>query len=174
TVTLEEANCRVWPWIKQRSRWLKGYAMTYAVHMRDPRTLWRQLGAWRFAGVQVLFLGTLIQFLLAPILWSFWIMLFGFGHPLIQALPGWLLPSIAAVFLMAEVSGLAINIAALRAPEHRFLRLWAVTLHAYFPLAAIAAYKGCWEMITSPFYWDKTQHGLHDTLSAGPAPRPGR
>jgi cellulose synthase/poly-beta-1,6-N-acetylglucosamine synthase-like glycosyltransferase len=166
TVTLEEANCRVWPWIKQRSRWLKGYAMTYAVHMRDPRTLWRQLGAWRFAGVQVLFLGTLIQFLLAPILWSFWIMLFGFGHPLIAALPGWVLPAIAGIFLLAEVSGLAINIAALRAPEHRFLRLWAITLHAYFPLAAVAAYKGCWEMITSPFYWDKTQHGIHDTGSA--------
>lgn len=30
TVTREEANCRMIPWIKQRSRWLKGYAMTYA------------------------------------------------------------------------------------------------------------------------------------------------
>ena len=28
TVTDEEANCRPWPWIKQRSRWLKGYATT--------------------------------------------------------------------------------------------------------------------------------------------------
>ena len=163
TVTMEEANCRVWPWIKQRSRWLKGYAMTYAVHMRDPRMLLRQLGAWRFLGIQVLFLGTLIQFLLAPILWSFWLMLFGFGHPLIDALPGWLAPTIAAIFLLAEVSGLAINIVALRAPEHRFLRGWALSLHAYFPLAAVAAYKGLWEMITSPFYWDKTTHGIHDT-----------
>lgn len=162
TVTMEEANCRVWPWIKQRSRWLKGYAMTYAVHMRDPRMLWQQLGAWRFCGVQVLFLGTLIQFLLAPLLWSFWIMLFGFGHPIVQALPGWLLPTIALIFLAAEVSSLAINMVALRAPEHRFLRLWAFTLHAYFPLAAVAAYKGCWEMISSPFYWDKTAHGFHD------------
>lgn len=165
TVTMEEANCRVWPWIKQRSRWLKGYAMTYAVHMRDPKALWMQLGAWRFLGIQVLFLGTLIQFLLAPILWSFWIMLFGFGHPLIEALPTWFLPAIASVFLLAEVSGLAINIIALSAPEHRFLRGWAITLHAYFPLAAVAAYKGCWEMISSPFYWDKTTHGIHDTVA---------
>lgn len=163
TVTMEEANCRVWPWIKQRSRWLKGYAMTYAVHMRDPKTLWQQLGAWRFLGIQVLFLGTLIQFLLAPILWSFWIMLFGLGHPLIAALPVWFLPTIAGIFLFAEVSGLAINIIALSATEHRFLRGWAITLHAYFPLAAVAAYKGCWELISSPFYWDKTTHGIHDT-----------
>ena len=28
TVTQEEANCRALPWVRQRSRWLKGYAMT--------------------------------------------------------------------------------------------------------------------------------------------------
>jgi len=36
TVTGEEANCHLWPWIKQRSRWLKGYMTTYLVHMRRP------------------------------------------------------------------------------------------------------------------------------------------
>jgi glycosyltransferase XagB len=48
TVTLEEANCRIVPWIKQRSRWLKGYAMTYAVHMRDPVLLWRSSAGGSF------------------------------------------------------------------------------------------------------------------------------
>ncbi len=162
SVTMEEANCRVWPWIKQRSRWLKGYAMTYAVHMRDPGLLWRQLGAWRFAGVQVLFLGTLVQFLLAPLLWSFWLMLFGFGHPAAQALPRWALVAVASVFLVSELTSLTVNILALSAPRHRFLRPWAISLHLYFPLAAVAAWKGCWEMLWSPFYWDKTTHGLHD------------
>ena len=162
TVTLEEANCRVLPWIKQRSRWLKGYAMTYAVHMRNPRLLLQQLGWWRFFGFQVLFLGTLVQFLLAPILWSFWLMLFGLGHPLAEALPQGALFGVAALFLLSEVINLAINISALRAADHRFLRPWALSLHFYFPLAALAAYKGCWEMITGPFYWDKTAHGHHD------------
>lgn len=165
TVTLEEANCRVLPWIRQRSRWLKGYAMTYAVHMRDPLLLWRQLGPWRFFGFQVLFLGTLIQFLLAPILWSFWLMLFGLGHPLAEAMPASALLAIAALFLISEVTNLTINISALSARDHRFLRVWALSLHLYFPLAAIAAYKGCWEMIISPYYWDKTTHGLHDSNS---------
>ena len=162
TVTLEEANCRVLPWIRQRSRWLKGYAMTYAVHMRSPLLLWRQLGAWRFFGFQVLFLGTLIQFLLAPILWSFWLMLFGSGHPLVAALPVTAMIAIAALFLIAEVVNLAINLAAVNARSHRFLRPWTLSLHFYFPLAAFAAYKGCWEMILSPYYWDKTAHGVHD------------
>ena len=55
TVTQEEANCRALPWVKQRSRWLKGYAMTWAVHMRDPRRLWRELGPRGFIGVQPTF-----------------------------------------------------------------------------------------------------------------------
>ena len=58
TVTREEANCRPWPWIKQRSRWLKGFMVTYLVHMRHPRRLWRDLGALRFVSVQAFFLGT--------------------------------------------------------------------------------------------------------------------
>ena len=81
SVTQEEVNGRFWPWVKQRSRWLKGNAITYAVHMRAPRQLWRDLGAKRFFGVQLLFAGTLTQFVLAPVLWSFWLIPFGFSHP---------------------------------------------------------------------------------------------
>ena len=33
-LTLEEAPTRIWPWVCQRSRWLKGYAQTLAVHSR--------------------------------------------------------------------------------------------------------------------------------------------
>jgi glycosyltransferase XagB len=164
TVTLEEANCETFPWIKQRSRWLKGYAMTYAVHMRDPRLLWRQFGWWRFLGFQVIFLGTLIQFLLAPALWSFWLLLAGLGHPLAEALPGAALLGLAGLFLVAEVTNLTISLCALRARDHRGLRPWVLMLPFYFPLAAIAAWKALIEMGASPFYWDKTAHGLHDSL----------
>ena len=57
SVTEEEPNARVLPWIRQRSRWQKGFAMTWAVHMRAPLTLLRQVGFKRFIGVQALFLG---------------------------------------------------------------------------------------------------------------------
>ena len=121
----------------------------------------------------MLVLGTLVQFLLAPILWSFWLMLFGMGHPLTAALPHGALTGVAAMFLLSEVAGLAINIAALKSPHHRFLRPWTLSLHLYFPLAAVAAWKGCWEMISSPFYWDKTTHGIHDTAATtGPVRGP--
>ena len=88
TVTYEEANCHILPWIKQRSRWLKGYAITWMVHMRQPASAVAAAWAWRFFGVQVLFLGTLVQFLLAPLLWSFWLMLLGFGPPVARQSAG--------------------------------------------------------------------------------------
>ena len=160
TVTAEEANCRVLPWIRQRSRWLKGYAITYAVHMRDPRRLLADLGWWRLFGVQVLFLATLSQFVLTPVLWSFWLMLLGLGHPLLGVLEPWVFFALAALFLTSEVVSLGVGLLALSRRRHRFLRPWLPTMHFYFPLAALAVYKALWELLTRPYYWDKTAHGL--------------
>ena len=164
-VTAEEACCRALPWVKQRSRWLKGYMMTWVSHMRDPRLLWRQLGPWRFAGFQVLFLCTLSQFLLAPLLWSFWITLFGLSHPVAEALPPAAIIALVGLFLMTEATNLALGLAALHRTRHSFSRLWVPTLHFYFPLGALAAYKALWEALTRPFYWDKTSHGQFDAAA---------
>lgn len=159
TVTHEEANCRVVPWIKQRSRWIKGFAATWAVHMRDPRLLWQQLGAWKFLGFQIMFLCTLSQFVLAPLLWSFWLIPLGFAHPLTAILPAWIFLTVAGLFILTEAITIAVGIYAVSGKQHRFLTLWVPTLHFYFPLGALASYKGLWELILSPFYWDKTSHG---------------
>ena len=161
TVTYEEANCRPLPWIRQRSRWLKGYAITWAVHMRDPVQLWRDLGAWRFAGFQVQFLGTLVQFALAPLLWSFWLVFAGLDHPFLSGLPGQAFLVFMAIFLLAEAVTLSVGFVGLRARHHAGLRFWLPALHLYFPLAVAAVYKALWEIGRAPFYWDKTAHGAH-------------
>jgi cellulose synthase/poly-beta-1,6-N-acetylglucosamine synthase-like glycosyltransferase len=173
SVTQEEANGRVWPWIKQRSRWLKGYAITYAVHMSRPRALWKELGAWRFFGVQLLFAGTLSQFILAPLLWSFWFIPLGLPHPLETVLPDWGFWALGAMFFGSEVIGIAISVIAVRSAGHMHLAKWAPTLHLYFPLAAIASYKGLWELVAKPFYWDKTAHGIFEASEpANSSPEP--
>lgn len=160
SVTEEEANGRFWPWVKQRSRWLKGYAITYAVHMRSPVRLWRDLGAKRFFGVQLLFLGTLAQFVLAPLLWSFWLIPFGFAHPLLTIISPAAFWVLAAVFFASELINFLISAIALRAAKKTWLIKWAITLQFYFPLAALAAYKGLIELAWKPFFWDKTMHGV--------------
>ena len=170
TVTQEEANARAWPWVKQRSRWLKGYMITYGVHMRNPLKLCRDLGAWRFFGVQLLFAGTISQFLLAPLLWSFWLMLFGVSHPLDGVLAPSVALSFAGLFLLSEVIGITAMAIAVTSAGKGGLIKWTPTLHLYFPLAALAAYKGVIELATKPFYWDKTTHGIFAPTKDGASP----
>jgi cellulose synthase/poly-beta-1,6-N-acetylglucosamine synthase-like glycosyltransferase len=172
TVTQEEANARTWPWVKHRSRWLKGYAITYGVHMRNPVQLWRDLGAWRFFGVQLLFGGTITQFLLAPLLWSFWLMLIGLPHPLDGVLSKPVALTFAGFFLLCEVIGIVASAIATTSAGKPELIKWTPTLHVYFPLAALAAYKGVIELATKPFYWDKTAHGVFAPTQPKPRPSP--
>lgn len=170
SVTEEEPNARIPAWIRQRSRWIKGYAMTWAVHMRNPLQLLRDLGPWRFLGVQVLFLGSLSQSLLAPILWSFWGLALGLGHPVASALPTGLLAALSLLFVGSEIINLAIGFRATRARSLRHLRIWLPSLFAYYPLATLAAFKAAQEIITRPFYWDKTEHGHVDEVPQGLQP----
>ncbi|MEL0438845.1 glycosyltransferase [Phycobacter sp. K97] len=161
STTYEEANAHVWPWIKQRSRWLKGFMMTYATHMRAPRQLLRDLGWRQFLGLQVFFLCSVGQFLLAPILWSFWLVAFGLPHPAEGHVPGLWLSLAVAVLVFFELLSQATAICAAFASKRRRLALWAPCLLFYYLLGAAAAYKALYELVFRPFFWDKTNHGIH-------------
>ena len=164
TTTGEEANCHPLPWVKQRSRWLKGYMVTYLVHMRAPLLLLRQLGPWRFLGYQTHFITALSQFMLAPVLWSFWLVLMGLPHPLDGLIPKGPLIAMARLFLLVEILTIASGLLAVSGPAHRHLLFWVPTLHFYFPLGVLAVYKALYELIFAPFFWDKTAHG-HSLLA---------
>ena len=170
TTTGEEANCRFWPWVRQRSRWLKGYMVTYLVHMRRPLQLYRQMGHLKFWGFQAHFITALSQFVLAPFLWSFWLVLLGLPHPLDPLLPRSVLLNFGLFFLMVEVITILVNATAVSGPKHRHLLAWVPTLHFYYPIGAIAAYKALYELVFQPFFWDKTAHGhsLDSAKSQGP------
>ncbi|WP_171178761.1 glycosyltransferase family 2 protein [Ruegeria sp. HKCCD8929] len=159
TVTYEEANFRAWPWVKQRSRWLKGFMVTYLVHMRAPLRLLHDLGLRRFLGVQAFFLGTLGQFLLAPVLWSFWLIVLGLPHPVAEVLPPQVLTACVGLFVAAEALNITVGLAAVSSRQRRFLMPWVPTMMLYFPLGVLAAYKALWELAVKPYFWDKTQHG---------------
>lgn len=157
--THEEANCRPWRWVKQRSRWLKGFMLTYAVHMRHPLRLLSDLGWARFLGVQAFFIGSISQFLFAPFLWTFWLGVLTGWHPTQASLDDTAFSIIMILFVVSELINLLVASCATLRPELRFLLPWVVTLPFYFPLGALAGYKALYELVAKPFYWDKTQHG---------------
>lgn len=160
TVTHEEANCRALPWVKQRSRWLKGFMVTWLVHMRQPRQLYRQLGLWRMIGVHTLMAGTVAQFVFAPILWSLWLLLFDLPHPMAGVMGTTTFTLLFCLCVAAELGNLAIAAAGVARKSHRFLLPFVPTMPLYYVLGTFAALKAIQELLWRPFFWDKTQHGI--------------
>src|SRR6185295_8288155 len=52
--TWEEAPARLWPWLRQRTRWIKGHMQTWLVLMRDPFTTMKDLGFGGFLAMQLM------------------------------------------------------------------------------------------------------------------------
>lgn len=159
TVTQEEANCHMKRWVKQRSRWLKGYMITFLVHMRHPINLYQKLGFRKFIGFNVIFLSTLAQFLLAPFIWSFWCLALGVSLPWFDGLPTPLMTGVIALFVSVSLLDTILASLSMVGQKRNGLIFWAITLPIYFPLATLGAYKALFELVVNPFYWDKTAHG---------------
>jgi glycosyltransferase involved in cell wall biosynthesis len=162
STTMEEANCRALTWVRQRSRWIKGYMMTWGSLMRSPRALWRDLGAWRFFGFQMMFAGSVLQALLAPLLWTLWLMPLGVFGPLFSGPQNAALLAIILGTVFCETVQMVINGWGLRKTGHRVSLIWLPLMMPYHLMASAAAYKALYELVTRPFYWDKTAHGLFD------------
>ena len=80
STTWEEANSELYNWIRQRSRWVKGYIQTHLVYMRHPLRTMRRLGPWGFFGFLFAVGGLALMLLLNPIFWlaaGTWLVLFG-------------------------------------------------------------------------------------------------
>ena len=162
STTFEEANFRLLPWIKQRSRWLKGFFLTWASHMRNPVALLENMGWSPFLALNLLFLATFTGYLLLPIFLPLWALYLGFVAPEALGIP----QSYAAILFLLLIFGepyyLVAGMLATKDKRLRKLRLFLPSLIFYWPLASIAAYKALYEALFHPFYWDKTEHGLDD------------
>ena len=172
STTWEEATCRPSRWIRQRSRWLKGYALTWATHMRDPRALLRDLGVRGFIGFQVLFLGAITSYLSIPLFWAIWTGAVGFDLGFWRSFPNWLTFGFFGSMLLGQGVMLATAVVAAFDSGRRGLLPWVLLLPFYWPLGAIAAYRAIAEIFYAPFYWHKTDHG-QDTLAEARSVRTG-
>lgn len=161
STTFEEANSHIGNWIRQRSRWIKGYMQTYLVHMRNPLRLFRTIGFMPFMGVQLLIGGTFMTFLINPILWLlfiFWILF----RPLWMesVFPLWILTLSTLNLIVGNAMGIYLNMLAVFRRRLFHLTFYSLVNPFYWVLHSIAAYKALWQLFTKPFYWEKTVHGL--------------
>jgi cellulose synthase/poly-beta-1,6-N-acetylglucosamine synthase-like glycosyltransferase len=172
STTFEEANAALLPWIRQRSRWQKGYLITWAAAMRQPGRLWRDLGAWRFLGLQVQIFGAVMGFLLAPLLWSFTLKPFGVWHPMDAVLSPFGYGLLATIMVTGLVGSIAISFFACRAPHLRHLRPIAPLVEPYYLFGTLSAWIALLELMARPFFWAKTNHGRYGAVPADIAALP--
>lgn len=164
SVTLEEANSRVGNWIRQRSRWIKGYMQTYLVHMRHPVDFFRRNGIHALL-FQFVVGGKIAFMLINPWLWIQTILYFSF-RPVVGPAIEALYPNI--VFYMAVISLVFGNFLAMyyymigcAKREKWELMKWVFLIPFYWLLVSVAAIMAAYQLLIKPHYWEKTTHGLH-------------
>ena len=161
STTFEEANNDYFNWIRQRSRWIKGYMQTYLVHMRHPIELYKKIG-WRgFFGFQFFIGGTFFTFLVYPLLLLTLIFYALFKSPWISLFfPDWLVIIAIVNFTAGNLLMIYANMIAIFKRRSYSLLLFAIANPLYWLMHSVSAYKGLHQLIVKPFYWEKTNHGL--------------
>jgi len=184
STTWEEANSRVGNWIRQRSRWVKGYLQTHLVHMRNPLALFWRLGPKNFVSFLLTVGGLGAMLILNPIYWIIGLVYLSLlltdviaAHGPTDELawrmlflspkddPFW--SGISLIFFVvtwvlvcANLLFIFINVLACHKRGYRRLIPLALLSPIYWVVISIAAWKGFIQLFTNPFYWEKTVHGL--------------
>jgi cellulose synthase/poly-beta-1,6-N-acetylglucosamine synthase-like glycosyltransferase len=161
STTYEEANTDFVNWVKQRSRWYKGYLQTWAVHMRHPRTLWRQLGPRGFLHLNLFMGGTPLLSFLNPIFWSLVVVWFiAMPHLIRQIYPAPIFYTALLCFAFGNFAVFYMTLLGARLSNRPRLVLASLLVPLYWMMMAIAAIKAVVQFVATPSLWEKTAHGL--------------
>lgn len=170
STTLEEANSDFVNWVRQRSRWYKGYLQTFIVHMREPRSLHRQLGTRGLTHFCLFVGGTPALALLNPVFWILTSVWFVAHPPVIKELfpaPIFYLALLAWAF--GNFLFLYLTVISCRLIRNGELLFAALVVPLYWIMMAMAAVKAAWQLVVRPTHWEKTFHGLGSPRRASEA-----
>jgi cellulose synthase/poly-beta-1,6-N-acetylglucosamine synthase-like glycosyltransferase len=176
--TYEEAPRTTWLWLKQRTRWLKGWMQTFLVHTRHPIRLWRAIGTRRTIGFLLTGFGTLVAAAIHPvyIVTAFAMVLdpgiiWRAGSPLAAAV----IFLNVFNFVAGYVAFALLSRATLRL-RHKKRRPGVLPfLPGYWLLLSLACYRAFFQLIVAPHRWEKTRHHGQERPArqlAGPRPEP--
>ncbi len=166
STTYEEAPARFESWLRQRSRWMKGWMQTWIVHMRSPRRLWRDADARGFFALNIIVGGNVLTALAHAVMLCEVVIqtaarvLDGATSSFLTSPMGELhLATIAAGYLSTIVVGM------IGLYRRKLLReSWILLLTPiYWMCLSIAAWRGLYQLLRNPSHWEKTEHGLART-----------
>jgi glycosyltransferase XagB len=170
STTWEEAPVELGNWLKQRTRWLKGWMQTYLVHTRQPLRLLRELGLWRSLGLNILMGGILLSVLVHPFCYLLLGAALVSGHALEAGATSWeaWLWWVAA-FNLAAGYATSMMVAAVAVARRGLLTLalHVVFMPVYWLLISVAGYRALIQLVRAPHVWEKTKHGASPASLGG-------
>ena len=167
SVTLEEANSDVLNWIRQRSRWYKGYLQTMLVHLRQPVTLWSEIGGKGILRLINMTSAVPIVNVINLLFWSTmatWVL--GRPHLIEMAFPSLTYYTYLVMYLVGAPLSVYIGLIVVQRLDKPYLWWAAALIPLYWMLQSIAAMKAIFQLLTRPHFWEKTVHGLSSTHPA--------
>lgn len=164
STTLEEANSNVHNWLRQRSRWIKGYLQSYLVHTRDIIKFARTNRL--HALYMQLVIGTKLTFIfLNPILWVTTLSYFMFYRYVGLSIEAAYLPPAFYLGVVSLVFGNFLffyyYMVGVAKKQQWELMKSSLFIPVYWLLISIAGWIALYQLIVKPHYWEKTIHGLH-------------
>ncbi len=163
STTYEEAPAQISPWLRQRTRWFKGWMQTWLVHTREPRRLLRELGWPGFCCFQLIVGGSALAALVHPLF------LVGLAIVMLTGVPLWTDDTLTGVVLPAIYVSTA-TLGYLVSAGLGWLGLsrrgltanaWVLLLTpVHWLLLSVAAWRALYQLIVAPYHWEKTAHGL--------------
>jgi glycosyltransferase XagB len=163
SATYEEAPAHIGAWLRQRTRWFKGWIQTWLVHMRQLRRLLRDLGLRGFLTFQLIVGGNALAALVHPLFMA------GLIYSVASGAPMWRGDNPTDVIL-ASLYGATVVIGYLTSAFLGWLGLsrrgllstsWALILTpAHWLLLSLAAWRAVYQLVVAPYAWEKTAHGL--------------
>lgn len=163
--TMEEATSRLGNWMRQRSRWIKGYMQTYLVHMRRPQEFLMDLRNPHIITFQLVVGGKIASMFINPFMWVATASYFLFrpivGEAIESVYPGPIL--YMAVFSLVLGNFLYMYyymLGCLKRNQGELVK-YVLLIPIYWLMMSIAAWKAFFQLIFKPHYWEKTTHGFH-------------
>ena len=161
SATYEEAPARFMPWLKQRTRWYKGWMQTWRVHMRRPLRLVRELSPAGAIAFQLFLACNVLAALIHPFFMAA-LCYYLIARPPLEAIVamGHEAPVFFATLLAGYASTVALDLVGLQR-RRLLVHAWVLLLTPlYWFLLSLAAWRALLQLLYDPQGWEKTEHGL--------------
>ncbi len=159
--TFEEAPPNFIPWVKQRTRWLKGWMQTVLVHTRNPVHFFNDMGFKNTLAFHLLLTSIIISSLVHPFfIFALAVQLINLGTGEFTSVDSFIIATSVFNLVGGYMTYALLAYAFIQKSNYQSYSKFLFTLPIYWLLISLAGWRALVHIIVKPHEWEKTPHGL--------------